>query len=85
MAPLLTTSRKEAEALSQGRHSITLENIANLDLLGSPKDLRSALSNRMSNAVRNRPTGGRITTRWEHAGQDSTFTCGFGRERLLPP
>ena len=52
MAPLLATLRKEAEALSQGRHSITLENTANLDLLGSPKDLHSAQSNLVSNAVR---------------------------------
>lgn len=150
MAPLLATLRKEAEALSQGRHSISVESTAELDLLGSPKDLHSALSNLVSNAVRYTPTGGRITIRWERTaeganysvidtgygipadhlsrlterfyrvsssrsrdsggtglglsivkhvlglhqarldirstpGQGSTFTCCFGRERLLPP
>lgn len=74
MAPLLATLRKEAEALSQGRHNITLENTANLDLLGSPKDLHSALSNLVSNAVRYTPTGGRITIRWERAGDSANYS-----------
>ncbi|GLQ45407.1 phosphate regulon sensor histidine kinase PhoR [Dyella lipolytica] len=81
MAPLLATLRKEAEALSQGRHSITVESTAELDLLGSPKDLHSALSNLVSNAVRYTPTGGRISVRWERTADGANYSVtdtGYG-------
>ena len=81
MAPLPATLRKEAEALSQGRHSITVENMAAIDLLGSPKDLHSALSNLVSNAVRYTPTGGRITIRWERTAEGANYSVtdtGYG-------
>jgi two-component system phosphate regulon sensor histidine kinase PhoR len=73
MASLLATVRKEAEALSQGRHQITLESTAEADLLGSPKDLHSALSNLVSNAVRYTPTGGSITIRWQRTPEGGVF------------
>jgi two-component system phosphate regulon sensor histidine kinase PhoR len=60
MAVLLATLGREAEALSQGRHAITVEDQAGCDLGGSAKDLHSAFSNLLSNAVRYTPTGGRI-------------------------
>ncbi|OOG45797.1 phosphate regulon sensor histidine kinase PhoR [Rhodanobacter sp. C01] len=81
MAPLLATVRKEAEALSQGRHKITLESTAEADLLGSPKDLHSALSNLVSNAVRYTPTGGSITIRWQRTPDGAVYSVidtGFG-------
>ena len=81
MAPLLATLRKEAEALSQGRHHITLESVADVDLLGSPKDLHSALSNLVSNAVRYTPTGGSIKIRWERTPEGATYSVndtGYG-------
>jgi two-component system, OmpR family, phosphate regulon sensor histidine kinase PhoR len=81
MAALLSTVRKEAEALSQGRHRIVLESTAEADLLGSPKDLHSALSNLVSNAVRYTPTGGRITIRWERVPDGAVYSVsdtGFG-------
>jgi two-component system phosphate regulon sensor histidine kinase PhoR len=65
IAPLLATLVKEAEALSQGRHTITSEDAARCNLLGSPRDLHSAFSNLVSNAVRYTPDGGRITIRWQ--------------------
>lgn len=81
MASLLATVRKEAEALSQGRHRIVLESTAEADLLGSPKDLHSALSNLVSNAVRYTPTGGSITIRWEREPDGAVYSVsdtGFG-------
>ncbi|MFC5580730.1 phosphate regulon sensor histidine kinase PhoR [Rhodanobacter terrae] len=81
MASLLATVRKEADALSQGRHRILLESTAEADLLGSPKDLHSALSNLVSNAVRYTPAGGSITIRWQREPGGAVYSVsdtGFG-------
>ncbi|MHC1481184.1 phosphate regulon sensor histidine kinase PhoR [Frateuria aurantia] len=81
ITPLLATLRKEAEALSQGRHTIVLENHCERDLLGSMKDLHSAFSNLVSNAIRYTSTGGSITIRWQcnEAGAIYSVTdTGFG-------
>ena len=64
MAPMLATLKREAEALSQKRHTITLRDEAAVDLLGSTKDLHSAISNLVSNAVRYTPAGGEIVIRF---------------------
>lgn len=65
MASMLVTLRREAEALSQGRHAIHVEDLAGMDLTGSTKELHSAFSNLVSNAVRYTPTGGEIAIRFE--------------------
>ena len=65
MRPLLEALRREADALSQGQHTVTTELDERRDLLGSAKELHSAFSNLVSNAVRYTPAGGRITLRWE--------------------
>ncbi len=81
MAALLATVRKEAEAISHGRHRISLESTAEADLLGSPKDLHSALSNLASNAVRYTPAGGSITIRWQREPDGAVYSVsdtGFG-------
>jgi two-component system phosphate regulon sensor histidine kinase PhoR len=64
MSALLVTLRREAEALSQGRHQVEIEDAAGVDLVGSSKELHSAFSNLVSNAVRYTPTGGRIGIRF---------------------
>jgi two-component system phosphate regulon sensor histidine kinase PhoR len=65
MGPMLDTLRREAEALTQGSHTITVEQAADFDLLGSTRDLHSAFSNLVTNAVRYTPAGGCVTLRWE--------------------
>ena len=60
MAPMLATLRREAEALSQGLHRISVNDATNIDLWGSNKELHSAFSNLVSNAVRYTPAGGEI-------------------------
>lgn len=64
MASMLATLKREAEALSQQRHAIELIDTAHVDLWGSTKELHSAFSNLVGNAVRYTPAGGRITIRF---------------------
>ncbi|MHB8911684.1 MAG: phosphate regulon sensor histidine kinase PhoR [Lysobacter sp.] len=64
MASMLSTLRREALALSQNRHEVTVEDSAGVDLWGSNKELHSAFSNLVSNAVRYTPADGHITIRF---------------------
>jgi len=68
MTPMLNTLRREALALSQGRHEVHVEDLAGVDLFGSNKELHSAFSNLVSNAVRYTPADGHITIRFR--GED---------------
>lgn len=69
VAALLIDIRREVEALSAGRHRITLENQGPRGLLGSARELRSAFANLAGNAVRYTPDGGEIVLRWSAEGQ----------------
>ena len=64
MTPMLTTLKREAEALSLRRHTITVEDDAGVDLWGSTKELHSAFSNLVGNAIRYTPAGGSIKIRF---------------------
>ena len=57
----LATLRREAEALGKGQQTVTAEDRAGVDLLGSPRELHSAFSNLVSNAVRYTPANGSIS------------------------
>ena len=81
MGSMLSTLRREAEALSQGRHFVLVEDSANVDLRGSVKELHSAFSNLVSNAVRYTPSEGRITIRFEREGDGAVLSVqdsGYG-------
>ncbi len=67
MRQLLEQVKAEGEALSAGRHEITLS-IDGPDLKGSQDELRSAISNLVSNAVRYTPPGGRVQIVWREDG-----------------
>ena len=54
----------EARALSAGRHKVIVRVDDEGSLLGSARELRSAFSNMVSNAVRYTPAGGSVTLRW---------------------
>ncbi len=78
---LLEALRREAVALSQGGHVVTTELLGAHDLLGSTKELHSAFSNLVSNAVRHTPAGGHIILRWEsgeNGGRLSVVDTGQG-------
>jgi len=84
MASMLATLRREAEALSRGRHRITVADQAGVDLVGSTKELHSAFSNLISNAVRYTPADGAITVTFAREGAGAALRVqdsGFG----IPP
>ncbi len=73
LPPLLQQLLSEAQSLSQGRHQIRLEVNAESGLLGSERELRSALANLISNAVRYTPQGGEILVRWDVVNGEGRF------------
>ena len=73
MASLVDKLRRDAEALSCGRHTILVENDGQGDLLGAESELVSALANLVSNAVRYTPAGGTITLRWQASAEGGEF------------
>lgn len=64
MNAMLKSVLNEANGLSQGKHSITLDVDANLSLIGSTEELHSVFSNLVSNAIRYTPEGGHIRIGW---------------------
>jgi two-component system, OmpR family, phosphate regulon sensor histidine kinase PhoR len=65
---------QEAQALSQGRHSFESQVDEDLLLLGSPPELRSALSNLVFNAVKHTPAGTHIRLVWQHGADGVEFS-----------
>ncbi len=81
MTSMLASLRREGEAHSQGRHTIIIEDKAGVDLAGSTKELHSAFSNLLTNAVRYTPAGGRITVTFAREGNGAVLAVtdtGYG-------
>lgn len=72
MGWLIEQLEVEGAALSSGRHQISAVSTGP-DLKGSPEELRSAIGNLVSNAVRYTPAGGKITIEW--ADSDAGPRC----------
>ena len=72
--PLLERLRFDAEALSGGRHSISLEGAPSVDILGSEAELSSAFGNLVTNAVRYTPAGGAVRIRWRDDADGAVFS-----------
>ena len=78
---MLAALRREAEALSGGAHTIRVTDDAQVDLLGSNKELHSAFSNLVSNAVRYTPMHGEIDIHFRREGDGvalSVRDSGYG-------
>lgn len=81
---LLTQVKQEAQALSDARasqHQISLQVNGSTHIVGSARELQSALSNLATNAVRYTPTGGVISLLWEadaHSAHFSVADTGIG-------
>jgi two-component system, OmpR family, phosphate regulon sensor histidine kinase PhoR len=71
LRPLLDRVRAEAEALSAGKHRVSLEAAGDDDLLGAESELASAFVNLATNAVRYTPAGGEIRLRWRSGPQSA--------------
>ncbi|MEQ1662309.1 MAG: phosphate regulon sensor histidine kinase PhoR [Thiobacillus sp.] len=74
MADLARALVAEAESLSRGRHGIQLDLASDATLKGSLQEIRSALGNLVSNAVRYTPEGGDITLAWRERLGEGVFT-----------
>ena len=70
---LLEQVHAEAEALSAGRHRISIQ-IDGPDIIGGADELRSAFSNLVTNAVRYTPEGGEISIAWRASPQGPEFS-----------
>ena len=73
MANIVDKLRRDAEALSAGRHSIVIETDGQGDLRGSEPELVSAFGNLVANAVRYTPTGGTVRISWRANTQGAEF------------
>lgn len=61
---LIALLKNDAEALSQGRHALNFETSSPCDLMGEEREILSAFSNLVSNAIRYTPDVGAVTARW---------------------
>lgn len=68
MRELLEKIEAEANALSAGRHQISLV-VDGPDLRGNSEELRSAIGNLVSNAVRYTPDGGQVEIQWSNGAE----------------
>jgi two-component system, OmpR family, phosphate regulon sensor histidine kinase PhoR len=81
LQPLLQRVRAEVEALSAGKHRVSLESAGAHDLLGAEREIASAFTNLATNAVRYTPAGGEIRLRWtskDGGGEFSVEDSGIG-------
>jgi two-component system phosphate regulon sensor histidine kinase PhoR len=61
---IMALLRNDAEALSQGRHALNFEIASPCLLLGDERELLSAFSNLVSNAIRYTPDIGSVSAKW---------------------
>ena len=73
MVSLLDKLRRDAEALSAGKHVIVVDSDGHGDLRGSEAELTSAFGNLVANAVRYTPAGGTVRLSWKATPQGGEF------------
>ena len=73
MASLMDRLGAEARALSAGKHQVSAEGRPTVTLMGSEKEISSALGNLVSNAIRYTPPGGAIKLKWRELPEGGEF------------
>ena len=73
MVSLIDKLRRDAEALSAGKHVIVVDSDGHGDLRGSESELASAFGNLVANAVRYTPAGGTVRLSWKATAQGGEF------------
>ena len=73
MEVLLASLIADAEALSGGRHRISLDAQSGWDLLGAESEIAGALRNLVTNAIRYTPDGGEIRLIWRASKAGASF------------
>ena len=71
---LLARVKADADALSGGRHRITLDAMEGFDIAGAESEIASAFGNLASNAVRYTPEGGTVRLTWRASQEGAEFT-----------
>lgn len=71
---MLRMVEREAQTLSQQKHTFSFEVDNQLKVLGNEEQLRSAMSNLVYNAVNHTPAGTHITVRWHAAPHGAEFS-----------
>jgi two-component system phosphate regulon sensor histidine kinase PhoR len=71
---LLARVKADAEALSGGRHHVTLDAMEGFDVAGAESEIASAFGNLASNAVRYTPEGGTVRLIWRTSDGGAEFT-----------
>ncbi len=74
VAELASALKAEAESLSRGRHQVSLALDSGATLKGNLQEIRSALGNLVSNAVRYTPEGGHIKLAWRERSGEGVFS-----------
>ena len=72
MRSLLQQIQSDGNALSAGRHQITMT-IDGPDMTGSADELQSAFGNLVTNAIRYTPEGGQVEITWRNADKGPQF------------
>ncbi|MFG6655156.1 phosphate regulon sensor histidine kinase PhoR [Scandinavium sp. M-37] len=84
---MLRVVEREAQTLSQQKHTLHFDVEDDLQVLGSEEQLRSAISNLVYNAVNHTPEGTEISVRWQRAPHGALFSVedngpGIGPEHI---
>lgn len=88
VAALMQGMYEEAKALSAGRHAVRLQAGPALKLYGDESEIRSAIGNLVTNAVRYTPKDGKIALSWEMRDAECWLNVqdsGIGVERRHIP
>jgi two-component system phosphate regulon sensor histidine kinase PhoR len=74
MPMMLRVVEREAQTLSQKKHTLHFEIDDSLRVMGNDEQLRSAVSNLVYNAINHTPPGTEITVRWQRAPHGALFS-----------